>query len=158
EHSLGKIWAWPRPAMCGLHGSRRLRAVGCVGSKSETGRQLEATEVATIMTTLVTGATGFIGWHVTRLLTTRVDRVRVLFRPTSQLKAIEDLPVERVYGDLRDASSLRTALAGVTQVFHVAADYRLWARDPQEIYDSNVAGTRNLIEASKDAGVQRFVY
>jgi dihydroflavonol-4-reductase len=110
------------------------------------------------MTTLVTGATGFIGWHVARLLTTRVSQVRVLVRPTSQLKAIEDLPVEHACGDLRDASSLRMALEGVTQVFHVAADYRLWAKEPNEIYETNVAGTRNLIDASRDAGVERFIY
>jgi len=110
------------------------------------------------MTTLVTGATGFIGRHVTRILTARVDHVRALVRRSSQLKAIEDLPVECVYGDLRDPSSLKSALAGVCQVFHVAADYRLWSKDPSEIYESNVAGTRNLIDASKAAGVARFVY
>src|SRR5262245_27032066 len=110
------------------------------------------------MTTLVTGATGFVGWHAARLLTTRVKKVRVLVRPTSQSKAIEEFPVERVQGDLRDPASLRKALAGVTQVFHVAADYRLWAKNPNEIYESNVEGTRNLIAASREAGVERFVH
>lgn len=110
------------------------------------------------MTTLVTGATGFVGWHVIRLLTSRMKKVRVLIRPTSQLQTIEGLPVERFYGDLRDPSSLREAVAGVTHVFHVAADYRLWAKNPNEIYESNVAGTRNLIDASREAGVERFVY
>src|SRR5262245_10605615 len=105
------------------------------------------------MTTLVTGATGFIGWHVTRLLTSRVKNVRVLVRQDLR----ETLPVERVYGDLRDMSSLRNALKGVNQVFHIAADYRLWTRNPNEIYESNVAGTRNLIDASKEAGVERFI-
>src|SRR5438128_1134306 len=110
------------------------------------------------MTTLVTGATGFVGWHIARLLTTRVNRVRVLVRPGSQLRSLEALNVDCVYGDLRDASSLSKALEGVRQVFHVAADYRLWAKDPDEIYESNVAGTRNLLEASRQAGVERFVY
>jgi dihydroflavonol-4-reductase len=66
--------------------------------------------------------------------------------------------VERVRGDLRDPASLRKALAGVSQVFHVAADYRLWAKNPNEIYESNVEGTRNLIAASREAGVERFVH
>ena len=110
------------------------------------------------MTTLVTGARGFVGWHIARLLTTRVNRVRVLVRPGSQLRSLEALNVDCVYGDLRDASSLSKALEGVRQVFHVAADYRLWAKDPDEIYESNVAGTRNLLEVSRQAGVERFVY
>ena len=109
------------------------------------------------MTALVTGATGFLGRHVTRLLATRSDDIRVLVRP-GRVQPIEDLKVERAYGDLRDPASLRQALAGVRQVFHIAADYRLWAKNPNEIYDSNVAGTRNLIEASREAGVQRFIY
>ncbi len=113
------------------------------------------------MTTLVTGATGFVGWHVARFLTERVGRVRVLVRPTSQLHATRlpgGLNVEPVQGDLRDRSSLSKALDGATQVFHVAADYRLWARNPDEIYESNVQGTRNLIDASRQAGVEKFVY
>jgi len=110
------------------------------------------------MTILVTGATGFVGRHVTRLLSSRGDNVRVLLRPGSQLQALEDLPLDRAYGDLRDPSSLRKALAGVNQVFHVAADYRLWAKKPNEIYESNVQGTRNLIEESRESGVERFIY
>jgi len=113
------------------------------------------------MTTLVTGATGFVGWHVGRFLTERVACVRVLVRPTSQLHPARQpggLNVEPVQGDLRDRSSLKKALEGVTQVFHVAADYRLWARNPDEIYESNVQGTRNLIDASRQAGVEKFVY
>ncbi len=110
------------------------------------------------MTTLVTGATGFLGSHVARLLAARGDRVRVLARPASDLRALAGLDVERVTGDLRHPASLDAALASVTRVYHVAADYRLWARDPREIYDSNVAGTRNLLEAAARAGVGRFVY
>src|SRR5205809_825553 len=114
--------------------------------------------MAAVMTTLVTGATGFVGCHVTRLLAARVSKLRILARPTSHLKAIEGLPVEVVYGDLRDATSLGKAVGGVTDVFHVAADYRFGVKNPTEIYASNVEGTRNLIEASRQAGVERFVY
>lgn len=110
------------------------------------------------MTTLVTGATGFLGSHVARQLAARGDSVRVLARPTSDLRALGGLAVERVTGDLRDAASLTGALEGVSCVFHVAADYRLWARHPQEIYESNVTGTRNLLEAARVAGVKRFIY
>ena len=110
------------------------------------------------MTTLITGATGFLGWHVTRFLSERVTGVRVLVRPTSQLLALEGLNVDRVYGDLRDRTSLSKALDGVSEVFHVAADYRLWAKNPNDIYETNVSGTSNLIEASRRAGVERFVY
>jgi dihydroflavonol-4-reductase len=110
------------------------------------------------MTTLVTGASGFLGSHVAQQLVACGERVRVFVRPSSQLRAIEGLAVERVQGDLRDAASLARALDGVRRVFHVAADYRLWARDPQEIYESNVAGTRNLLEAARQAGIERLVY
>jgi len=110
------------------------------------------------MTTLVTGATGFVGSHVVRQLVGRGEPVRVLLRPTSRLCAIEGLPIERAYGDLREIASLDGALRGVCCVFHVAADYRLWARDPQQIYESNVTGTRNLLQAARRAGVERFIY
>lgn len=110
------------------------------------------------MTTLVTGASGFLGSHVARLLTERGERVRVLLRPTSQTRLLEGVAVERVSGDLRDPSSLGNALAGVNTVYHVAADYRLWARDPREIYESNVQGTRNLLDAARRAEVGKFVY
>jgi len=110
------------------------------------------------MTTLVTGATGFIGRHVTRLLATRFNNIRVLVRPGSPLQGFEEFPVEFVYGDLRDPRSLRIAIEGVRQVFHIAADYRLWAKKPNEIYETNVAGTRSLIEVSRAAGVERFIY
>src|ERR1700694_4229126 len=103
------------------------------------------------MTTLVTGASGFLGSHVARLLAEREERVRVLLRPTSPTRLLEGLAVERVLGDLRDPASLDKALAGVFTVYHVAADYRLWARDPGEIYESNVQGTRNLLDAARRA-------
>src|SRR5215470_17534834 len=110
------------------------------------------------MTTLVTGASGFLGSHVTRQLVARGESVRVLLRASSNNRAIADLPLEYVTGDLRDPGSLTRALDGVSRVFHVAADYRLWAKRKREIYDSNVGGTRNLLDAAKRAGVSQFVY
>src|SRR6476620_11249156 len=108
--------------------------------------------------TLVTGAAGFLGSHVTRQLTARGADLRVLLRPSSNNRAIADLPLEYVTGDLRDAASLERALSGVQRVFHVAADYRLWSKRSQEIYDSNVGGTKNLLDAAKRAGVEQFIY
>jgi dihydroflavonol-4-reductase len=110
------------------------------------------------MTTLVTGATGFLGSHVARQLVSAGYLVRILVRQTSDLRAVEGLAAEPVTGDLRDRSSLERAMCGVRLVFHVAADYRLWARHPQEIYRSNVEGTRGLLEAAQQAGVERVVY
>ncbi len=105
--------------------------------------------------TLVTGASGFLGWHVARLLAEGGHRVRALVRPTARLRELE---AEAVTGDLRDPDSLARAAAGCGLVFHVAADYRLWARDPGELYRSNVDGTRNLLAAARAAGVERVVY
>src|SRR5690242_16879199 len=110
------------------------------------------------MTTLVTGASGFLGSHVARQLVARGEDVRVLMRPSSTNRAIADLPLEYVTGDLRDPASLDRAMKGVNRVFHVAADYRLWARRSREIYDSNVGGTKNLLEAAKRAGVEQLIY
>jgi dihydroflavonol-4-reductase len=110
------------------------------------------------MTTLVTGAAGFLGSHVTRQLVARGETVRVLVRASSSNRAISDLPLEYVTGDLRDAASLDRAMAGVKRVYHVAADYRLWAKRKQDIYDSNVDGTKNLLAAAKRAGVEQLIY
>jgi dihydroflavonol-4-reductase len=105
--------------------------------------------------TLITGASGFLGWHVAHKLIQRGHQVRALVRPASRLR---ELDVERIDGDLRDPASLTRAVNGCATVFHVAADYRLWARDTAELYHSNVDGTRNLLSASVRAGVDRFVY
>ncbi len=105
--------------------------------------------------TLVTGATGFIGWHVARRLLARGEIVRALVRPGSKVRELE---VEVVTGDLRDPDSLDRAVAGCGVVFHVAADYRLWAKDPSELFRSNVEGTRNMLEAARKAAVDRVVY
>jgi dihydroflavonol-4-reductase len=110
------------------------------------------------MTTLVTGATGFVGSHVARQLVGAGHAVRVLVRPGSNLQSLADIAVERIDGDLRDAGSIERAMKGVRQVFHVAADYRLWAKNPSEIYESNVEGTRRLFEIAAHEGVERIVY
>jgi dihydroflavonol-4-reductase len=110
------------------------------------------------MTTLVTGASGFLGSHVARQLVSRGENVRVLMRPSSTNRAVGDLSLEYVTGDLRDVASLDRALAGVQYVFHVAADYRLWARKSRDIYDSNVGGTKNLLAAAKRAGIEKLIY
>jgi dihydroflavonol-4-reductase len=110
------------------------------------------------MTTLVTGAAGFLGSHVARQLVARGEEVRVLMRASSTNRAIADLSLEYVTGDLRDPASLDRAMSGVKRVFHVAADYRLWAKRKQDIYDSNVGGTKNLLEAAKRAGIEQLIY
>ena len=84
--------------------------------------------------------------------------MRLLVRPTSDLRNIQDLNADRVAGDLRDVSSIEKAMAGCDVVFHVAADYRLWVRDPEAMYRSNVEGTRSLLEAARKQRVRRVVY
>ena len=107
---------------------------------------------------LVTGATGFIGANVVRLLLERGEEVRVLVRATSDRGNVAGLPVEIAVGDLRDTDAVRRAVNGCGRVFHVAADYRFWARNPHELYQSNVEGTINVMEACLGAGVDRVVY
>jgi dihydroflavonol-4-reductase len=110
------------------------------------------------MDALVTGGTGFIGARVVRRLVQRGASVRVLARASSRRDMLGDLAVEYVEGDLRDPASLRAAVRGCRNVFHVAADYRLWAPRPAELYETNVEGARNVIEAAAAAGVERIVY
>lgn len=110
------------------------------------------------MTTLVTGATGFVGSHVARELVAAGEPVRALARANSRRQALDGVAVEWVEGDLRDEASLDRALRGVRRVYHVAADYRLWAKRPQEIYENNVTGTKNLLAAALRARVEKFVY
>ena len=108
--------------------------------------------------TLVTGATGFVGSAVARKLSLEGTRVRALVRLGSPRFHLDGLDLEFVGGDLRDAQSVRAAMAGVRHVFHVAADYRLWARDPGEIFAANVEGTRHVMQEALRAGVERVVY
>jgi dihydroflavonol-4-reductase len=106
----------------------------------------------------LTGATGFLGSHVARVLSEQGAQLRLLVRPTSNLKNLQGLKAETAVGDLRDAASLEKAMSGCDTVFHVAADYRLWVRDPAEMYRSNVGGTRAILEAARKNGIRRIVY
>ena len=108
--------------------------------------------------TLVTGGSGFLGSAVVRALVERGVRVRALVRATSPRGNLDGLECEVVVGDLTDRPSLKAALSGVRNLFHVAADYRLWARDPSEILRANVEGTLNLKREALAAGVERIVY
>lgn len=110
------------------------------------------------MKTLITGASGFVGAAVVRSLLAAGHEVRALVRPASDRRNLADLPVEVVTGDLNDAASLQRAVSGCRSLFHVAADYRLWIREPAAIYRTNVQGTRHLMRAALDAGVSRIVY
>ena len=107
---------------------------------------------------LVTGASGFVGSAVARALAARGYRVRVLARKTSPRANFAQFDCEIAEGDMRDAASLTAAMKDVRYLFHVAADYRLWARDPQEIIRNNREGTRNVMQAARDAAVERIVY
>src|SRR5580698_8862531 len=107
---------------------------------------------------LVTGATGFVGSAVARKLVLAGFPVRALVRPGSPRFHLEGLGLDFAEGDLRDTASLRRAMSGVRYVFHVAADYRLWARDRSEIFTSNVGGTRNVMQEALHAGVERVIY
>jgi dihydroflavonol-4-reductase len=110
------------------------------------------------MLTFVTGATGFLGSHVARVLSDQGAQLRLLVRPTSNLRNLEGLKAETATGDLRDPASLGKAISGCDTVFHVAADYRFWLRDPAEMYRSNVEGTRAILEAARKNGVRRVVH
>src|SRR4030095_16244042 len=110
------------------------------------------------MDVLVTGATGFVGANVARLLVAHGHRVRVLARPASSLKALEGCPVVVRRGDVLEADSVARAVAGCAQVFHVAGDHRPLGPDLVEIYRNNVDGTRTVLEACARASVERVVY
>lgn len=110
------------------------------------------------MLAFVTGATGFVGSHVARALAEQGADLRLLVRASSNTKNIEDVKADRVTGDLRDPASLEKGSAGCDVVFHVAADYRLWVRDPEEMYRANVEGTRAILAAALKNGVRRVVY
>ena len=110
------------------------------------------------MRALLTGATGFVGSAVARALLREGWQVRALVRQNSNRRNLQGLEIDTVAGDLNDRSSLDHAVAGCEAVFHVAADYRLGASRPEELYRTNVEGTRNVLNASRSAGVGRVVY
>lgn len=110
------------------------------------------------MKAFVTGATGFLGGHLARALSDLGAELRLLVRPASDLRNLEGLSAESVVGDLREPQGLEPAMAGCEVVFHVAADYRLWVRDPDQMYRSNVEGTRAILAAAEKNRVRRVVY
>jgi dihydroflavonol-4-reductase len=110
------------------------------------------------MLAFLTGATGFVGSHVARALAENGADLRLLVRSSSNLKNIDNLKADLVTGDLRDPASLEKGIAGCDVVFHVAADYRLWVRDPDEMYRANVEGTRAILEVARKANIRRVVY
>jgi dihydroflavonol-4-reductase len=110
------------------------------------------------MKVFLTGATGFVGAHVAKYLARQGAELRLLVRPTSNLANLEGLGAETAVGDLLKPETLRTAVRGCDAVMHVAADYRLWVRDPQTMYAANVEGTRALLQIAKDEGIRRVVY
>jgi dihydroflavonol-4-reductase len=110
------------------------------------------------MTILVTGATGFVGAAVARALLDRGETVRLIARKGSDRRNLDGLDAETVEGDLLDPASLRAAVRGCSGIFHVAADYRLWAPDPRPMFAANVDGTVNLFRAAAEAGAGRMVY
>jgi len=112
------------------------------------------------MNVFLTGATGFVGGHVAREVAARGASLRLLTRRTSNMANLEGLPsnAETVTGDLLDPEPLRSAIRGCDAVMHVAADYRLWVRDPDTMYRANVDGTRALLRIAREENVPRFVY
>src|SRR5216684_6241615 len=110
------------------------------------------------MLAFVTGATGFVGSHVARALAENGADLLLFVRANSNLKNVQDLKADLFTGDLRDPASLEKGIAGCDAIFHVAADYRLWVRDPDEMYLANVEGTRAILGAARKNGVRRVVY
>jgi dihydroflavonol-4-reductase len=110
------------------------------------------------MKVFLTGATGFVGTHVARELAQRGAQLRLLVRPTSNLRNLEGLPAETVVGDLLQPESLRTSLRGCDALMHVAADFRLWVRDPKAMYAANVDGTRALLQIAREETIPRTVH
>ncbi len=110
------------------------------------------------MKVFLTGATGFVGSHVARAFAAAGAELRLLVRKTSRLDNLDGLNAAMVTGDLREPESLRSGLRGCDALVHVAADYRLWVRDPQAMYASNVEGTRTLLALAREEGVSRVVY
>jgi dihydroflavonol-4-reductase len=106
----------------------------------------------------ITGATGFVGGHVARCYAAEGASLRLLTRQTSRLDSLAGIDAEMVTGDLREPAKLRCALKGCDALVHVAADYRLWVRDPEQMYAANVTGTRELLKLAREVGVQRVVY
>ncbi len=110
------------------------------------------------MRVFITGATGFVGGHVAKCYAAEGASLRLLVRQTSRLDSLTGIDAEMVTGDLREPAKLRSALEGCDALVHVAADYRLWVRDPEQMHAANVTGTRELLKLAREVGVQRVVY
>src|ERR1700746_2210213 len=110
------------------------------------------------MKAFITGATGFVGSHVAQALADGAAELRLLVRPQSKLDNIAGFKGETAVGDLCDPQSLKKAISGCEFVFHLAADYRLWVRDPEQMYRANVEGTKAIIQAAQECGVRRVIY
>jgi dihydroflavonol-4-reductase len=110
------------------------------------------------MKVFLTGATGFVGGHVARAYADQGAVLRLLTRDSSNLSGIQGIPADIVVGDLRQPEGLRSALSGCDALVHVAADYRLWVTDPEQMYSANVAGTRDLLRIARELGVPKVVY
>ncbi len=113
---------------------------------------------ASKMTQLVIGASGFLGSHVVRELVNRGSRVRVMLRRTSSTRGIDDLDVERCYGDVFDDAALRAAMTGCDVVYYCVVDARMWLRDPAPLFRTNVDGLRHVLDAAVDANLSKFVF
>ena len=107
---------------------------------------------------LVIGASGFLGSHVTRQLVERGDDVRVMLRKSSSTKGIDDLAVERCYGDVFDDDALRAAMAGCDVVYYCVVDARMWLRDPAPLFRTNVEGLRHVLDAAVEADLHKFIF
>jgi dihydroflavonol-4-reductase len=110
------------------------------------------------MKVFLTGATGFVGAHVAKHLASQGAQLRLLVRPTSNMANLDGLQAETIVGDLRQPETLRSSIRGCDALMHVAADYRLWVRDPQDMYAANVEGTRSLLRIAREEQVARVVY
>ncbi len=107
---------------------------------------------------LVIGASGFLGSHVTRQLAASGADVRVMLRRSSSTKGIDDLDVERCYGDVFDDDALRAAMAGYDVVYYCVVDARMWLRDPEPLFRTNLDGLRHVLDAALDAKLKKFVF
>src|SRR5205814_2374063 len=149
----------PRTRRRALRDRRGRRPAARRGARGRDRRRRDAGgEGAALGPALVTGGTGFVGANLVRELLRDGRAVRVLARPGGDRRALAGLPVEIAEGDLLDAASVRRAVRGADTVFHVAADYRLWAPDPDALHRANVGGTRAVLEAAAEHGVRRVVY
>ena len=159
KYRLALLWRRQRSSMPRLHGPLRFRADGRPDDRQTARRPVENGQVAIRMRRVfVTGGTGFVGAHVVRKLVERGDHVIALARRKADTTLLNGLPVEIVPGDITDMETLLWPMRRCDEIYHIAADYRLWARQPEEIYYNNVIGTLNVMEAALRTQAPRVVY